>query len=330
MNFTCDAITKQEEKQGGNQEYDSASFVSFSNEYAIQAYDSDGDYRRSTVNLSDDLCRKTTKQSLSLEIIRSNESRMDWAAKYFDEKFSQLHSVAYSLLMDNNLFPNATGETMNTSNGLDTGKLYIDEKLRSLYVANNTNIASISLYLNAKQRMYIVDKDAVRSTDQMLNLALEGGESANNHQTVNKIVKSTHNNFKLVRSMNRFEDHEILGGVFIEARWNMMDNVINMIHSEPNSQVLVLDAQGNIMYNPYPVQTMINQEMLDKAIHSPMEPGFIESKQGILFYQPVVSAELWIVKFIPISYVNEGASNTLSFSFIPLWFLFFSQLFFPC
>ncbi|MVQ33165.1 sensor histidine kinase [Paenibacillus anseongensis] len=258
---------------------------------------------------------KTTKHSLSLEIIRSNESRMDWAAKYFDEKFGQLHSVAYSLLMDNNLFPNTNGETISAGNGLETGKPYIDEKLRSLYVANNTNIASISLYLNAKQRLYIVDKDAVRSTDQRVNPALEGGESANNHQTVNKIVKSTHNNFKLIRSMNRFEDHEILGGVFIEARWNMMDNVINMIHSEPNSEVLVLDAQGNLMYNPYPVQTMMDQEMLEKAIHGPMESGFIESKQGILFYQPVVSANLWIVKFIPISYVNEGASTTLSFSF---------------
>lgn len=258
---------------------------------------------------------KTTKQSLSLEIIRSNESRMDWAAKYFDEKLSQLHSVAYSLLMDNNLFPITNGESMSTSNGLDAGKLYIDEKLRSLYVANNNNIVSISLYLNAKQRMYIVDKDAVRSTDQLVTLVGNWREIANNHQTVNKIVKSTRNNFKLVRSMNRFEDHEILGGVFIEARWNIMDNVINMIHSEPNSQVLVLDAQGNNMYNPYPGQTMIDQEMLEKAIQSPMEPGFIESKQGILFYQPVVSAELWIVKFIPISYVNQGASTTLSFSF---------------
>ncbi|SDO25004.1 two-component system, sensor histidine kinase YesM [Paenibacillus sp. yr247] len=258
---------------------------------------------------------KTTKQSLSLEIIRSNESRMDWAAKYFDEKFSQLHSVAYSLLMDNNLFPITNGESMSTGNGLDAGKLYIDEKLRSLYVANNNNIVSISLYLNAKQRMYIVDKDAVRSTDQWVTLVGNWSEIANNHQTVNKIVKSTRNNFKLVRSMNRFEDHEILGGVFIEARWNMMDNVINMIHSEPNSQVLVLDAQGNNMYNPYPGQTMIDQEMLEKAIHSPMEPGFIKSKQGILFYQPVVSADLWIVKFIPISYVNQGASTTLSFSF---------------
>ena len=52
---------------------------------------------------------KTTKQSVSAEIIRSNESRMSWAAKYMDEKFNQLQSVAYSLLLDSNIFPNANG-----------------------------------------------------------------------------------------------------------------------------------------------------------------------------------------------------------------------------
>jgi two-component system sensor histidine kinase YesM len=258
---------------------------------------------------------KTTKQSLSLEIIRSNESRMDWAAKYFDEKFSQLNSVVYSLLMDKNLFPNTRGESISAGNGLDAGKLYIDEKLRSLYVANNNSIVLISLYLKASQSMYIVDKDAVRSTDSLDTPVGNWGDLTKDHQTVNKIVESAHNNFTLVRSMNRFEDQVVLGGVSMEVRWKIMDDVIDMIHSEPNSQVLVLDAQGKIMYNPYPEQSTIDQEMLKNAINSQMESGFIESKQGILFYQPVASAALWIVKFIPISYVTQGASTTLSFSF---------------
>lgn len=258
---------------------------------------------------------KTTKQSLSLEIIRSNESRMDWAAKYFDEKISLLHSVVYSLLMDQNLFPINKGQSMNDGNGQDAGKLYIDEKLRSLYAANNNSIARISLYLNASQRMFIVDKDAVRSTDLLDTPVGNWRDLAKDRQTVNKIVGSANNYFTLVRSMNRFEDHKILGGVSMEVRWRFMDNVIGMIHSEPNSIVLILDAQGKIMYNPYPQQSTIEQEMLEKVIHSSMEPGFIESKQGILFYQPVASTELWIVKFIPISYVNQGASTTLSFSF---------------
>ncbi|WP_187274463.1 sensor histidine kinase [Paenibacillus sp. N3.4] len=258
---------------------------------------------------------KTTKESLSLEIIRSNEARMDWVANYFEEKFGQLHSVAYSLLMDTNIFPLTKGESTTVGSGLDEGKLYMDEKLRSLYIANNSHIARISLYLNDRQRMYIVDKDAVRSTEQGDTPVGNWKEISNKPQTINKIVKSEHNNFTLAHSMNRFENQEILGGVFIEARWKMMDSVIGMIHSEPNSQVLVLDAKGNIMYNPYPGQSTIDPDMLGKVINSPMEPGYVESKQGILFYQPVASAELWIVKFIPISYVTQGASNTLSFSF---------------
>ncbi|KPV60582.1 hypothetical protein QJ48_04885 [Paenibacillus sp. A3] len=74
----------------------------------------------------------TTKQSLSLEVIRSNESRMDWAAKYLDEKFDQLQAVSYSLLLDKSLFPNGNGaaDSVNSPDAQDT---YIQEKLRSLY-----------------------------------------------------------------------------------------------------------------------------------------------------------------------------------------------------
>jgi two-component system sensor histidine kinase YesM len=257
---------------------------------------------------------KTTKQSLSLEIIRSNESRMDWAAEYFNEKFSQLQSVTYSLLMDTNLFPNTNGGATGGSSA-DAGEIYINEKLRSLYLANNNNIMQISLYLNAKHRLFIVDKDAVRSTVQLETSFGNWGTMAQSRNSVNQIMNSTRNNFTFVRSMNRFENREVLGGVSLDVRWKMMNNVLDMVHSEPNSQVLILDNKGNIMYNPYSQQVTIEKAMLEKAISNPAEPGYMTSTEGLLFYQPVVSNQLWIVKFIPISYVMTGAATTLSFSF---------------
>ena len=91
----------------------------------------------------------TTRQSVSVEVIRSNESRMNWAAKYMDEKFSQVQSVAYSLMLDSNLFPNANGSYSGSSP--EANDSYIVEKLRSLHYANNDNIAQITLYIEVQE-----------------------------------------------------------------------------------------------------------------------------------------------------------------------------------
>ncbi|OPH58107.1 hypothetical protein BC351_24495 [Paenibacillus ferrarius] len=258
---------------------------------------------------------QTTKQSLSSEIIRSNESRMNWAAQYFDEKFSQLHSVAYSLLLDNNIFPTSGRENEGDIKGPNMGNFDIEEKLRSLYVANNNNIVRISLYLNEKQRLYVVDKDAVRFTDNLDTSIGNWGEIAKTNQSVNKVVNVPPNTFILARSMNRFENLQVLGGVLLEVRWKMMNNVMDMIHSEANSEVLIVDAQGNTMYNPYGAKASMDPETLKKAIGDSAEPGHVQLKQGILFFQPAVSGQIWIVKFVPMSYVTESAATTLSFSF---------------
>lgn len=258
---------------------------------------------------------KTTKQSLSAEVIRSNESRMNWAAKYFDEKFDQLQTVTYSLLLDKNLFPNAIEGENNSGNSPDIVDSYINEKLRSLFIANNNNIIRITFYLKSSHRLFIVDKDAVRATKQLNTPIGDWSDMDQSFESVNRIVNSTGNTFTLIRSMNRFEDREILGGVSLDVRWKMVNSVLDMIHSEPNSQVFILDDKGNMMYNPYSQPMTLERGVLEKVVSNPSGSGYMQIKQGFLFYQPVVADQLWIIKFIPISYVTRGASSTLNFSF---------------
>ncbi|MFD2611380.1 sensor histidine kinase [Paenibacillus gansuensis] len=258
---------------------------------------------------------KTTKHSLSLEVIRSNESRMEWAAEYFDEKFDQMQAVSYSLLLDKNLFPNVNG-SMNKNESISAElENYTIEKLRSLYNANNKNISQITLYLKSKQRLFIVDKDASRSTEQLRSPEADWSKLAQSNRSVSQILNNKQKTFTLVRSMNRFEDREVLGGVAIDVRWKMMNSVLDMVHSETNSQVFIVDAQGTVMYEPYSHQVTFDQSILKKLVSKPAEPGNIQLKQGFLFYQPAVSGQLWIIKFIPIEYVTQGSSSTLNFSF---------------
>jgi two-component system, sensor histidine kinase YesM len=260
----------------------------------------------------------TTKQSLSAEVISSNQSRINWAGIYFDEKFNQLQTITYSLLLDNNLFPTANGPSADggdsTSNVLDS---YINEKLRSLYVANNNQITQFTLFLKSKQRLYIVDKDAVRTTDQLNTPTLDWRTLEKSFESFTLIKNTNHNVFTYARSMNRFQDREVLGGVSIEVRWKMMNSVLDMLHTESNSQVFIADDKGNLIYDPYDnsKQAAIEKPDLERAFASPKGQGFIRTKQGFLFYRPVVSGQMWLIKFIPLSYVTAGASSTVNFSF---------------
>lgn len=257
---------------------------------------------------------KTTKQSLASEVIRSNESRMEWAAKYFDEKFDQLQAVSYSLLLDGTLFPNANGGAVQSEGTAAFVNTYTIDKLKSLYSANNKNIAQIALYLKSQNRLYVVDKDAGITTEHLDTPHADWGAIGRTHESLNLLLNNGKNTFSIVRSMNRFADREVLGGVTLEVRWKMMNSVLDMVRSESNSEVFVADADGNVMYNPYSPTIATDREMLKSALAGPSGPGYTESKRGFLFYQPSVSGQVSIVKFIPIQYVTEGASSTLNFS----------------
>ncbi|MBB6671548.1 sensor histidine kinase [Cohnella nanjingensis] len=259
---------------------------------------------------------RTTKHSLSEEVVRSNESRMEWSARYFDEKFEQLQAVTYSLLLDKNLFPNVNGSVNDEVSSPQELDAYTTARLWSLYNANNKNIAQISLYLKSKQRVYTADKDASRTTDNLLTHAADWNAISRKRESVDKLTSNRPGTFTIVRSMNRFENREVLGGVTIDVRWSMMRSVMDMVHSEPNSQVLILDSQGNEMYNPYGQKFTVDPEIVRNAIAHPTMPGNLELKKGFLFYQPTLSGRLWIVKFIPIEYVTQGASSTMNFSLV--------------
>jgi two-component system sensor histidine kinase YesM len=261
----------------------------------------------------------TTKQSLSAEVIRSNESRINWAGIYFDEKFNQLQTITYSLLLDNNLFPTANGPS--NSDGyspIDVLDSYIKEKLRALYIANNNQITQFTLYMKSMQRLYIVDKDAVRTTDQLNTPTLDWRTMEHSFESFTLIRNANHNVFTYARSMNRFQDREVLGGVSIDVRWKMMNSVLDMLHTEPNSQVIIADAKGDLIYDPYDIseRVAIEKSDMERAFASPKGQGFIRTKQGFLFYRPVVSGQMWLIKFIPFSYVTAGASSTVNFSFV--------------
>lgn len=262
---------------------------------------------------------RTTKQSLSMEVIRSNESRMEWAGKYFDEKFDQLQAIVYLVLLDKNLFPNVSASSNSSNNNPDdVTDSYIKEKLRSLYNANNNQIAQITLFMKSKQQLFIADKDAVRATTQLNTPSMDWNAAENSFESVNLIDNVNQKNFSVVRSMNRFENREVLGGVSLDVRWKMMNSVLDMLHSEPSSQVFIVDTKGNMMYDPYPgtKQVTADKALLENIAANPAEPGYRQLKEGFLFYQPVVSGQLWLIKFIPISYVSHGASSTLNFSFV--------------
>jgi two-component system sensor histidine kinase YesM len=255
-----------------------------------------------------------SKDSLSSEVIRSNEARMEWAAKYFNEKFDQLNGVTYSLLLDKSLFPNASGAVNEPELESAALNAYTVDKLRLLYNANNRNISQISLYLKSLNRLFIVDKDATHYTDQLRTPAADWSELAKSHQTVSLLRNNQNNTFTIVRSMNRFENREMLGGVAIDVRWTMMKSVLDMLHSEPDSELFIIDAAGNRMYDPYAKESSIDAETLKRIVTHPSEPGTLSLKKGFLFYKPTVSGQLWIIKFIPIQYVTRGASSSLYFS----------------
>src|SRR5690606_20358264 len=154
-------------------------------------------------------------------------------------------------LLDGTLFPNANGGVLQLPESPEFVSQYTVDKLKSLYSANNKNISRVALYLKSQGRLYYADKDSSGATKQLVTPYADWGALGAGHQTLNRLVNDKSNTFTIVRSMNRFSDQEVLGGVMVTVRWKMMDSVLEMIHSESNSEVFLADEDGNVLYSPY-------------------------------------------------------------------------------
>ncbi|MFB9758724.1 sensor histidine kinase [Ectobacillus funiculus] len=256
-----------------------------------------------------------SQSTFEREIVNSNHSRIVLAGKYVNEKVRQSDKLLYASLVDEKLVPSISDTKRDLSlqyNAWD----YIEDKLFSFYYGTE-HIGAISLYSKENHTVYSLRDDSyfVDEIDDTTGSKWAHLAPNSSYRFTNDEVKQS---FTLTRSIIRFEDRKIVGGISVEMKWSLIDSVIDMLESEKESSVFLLNRSGHIMYNPNQVEKPpVDFEKVIKQINSSKNhTSYLKTKKAYIFFQKAVNNEVIVVKVIPNKVVLSGSIKTLTYGII--------------
>jgi two-component system, sensor histidine kinase YesM len=252
-----------------------------------------------------------SQSNFEKEVVNSNEARINLAGKYLDEKLTESDNILFASLIDEKLIPSIS--QINDENiPLNFSTLaYIQDKLFSIYYGNK-HVNAVSIYAKESQTVYSL-KEAdfkVSKINQLNGTAWSNLGVRPNYSFESKLPNQ---GFSLTRSIIRFENRKIVGGISLEMNWNVIDSVIEMLESEPESSVFVIDRQGHILYNPNLVKkTSVDfHKIIKQMIDSKKNISYLKMNKGYVFFKRAFNNKVAIVKVVPESMLLNGVTKTL-------------------
>ncbi|AZK49177.1 sensor histidine kinase [Paenibacillus lentus] len=266
------------------------------------------------------LSTENTRKSMESEVIQSNITRITWTGGYLEEKFIQLNNLIYTILISNTL-----DEYINKMDGSTLSNQYnaqrsIIDTMTSVYYSGNNHLLGIQLYLKEKNKLFTINsmQKQISTPPQAPRLWSEVASSGMSFMI--KSNESDPTKFNLIRSVNRFENKELLGSIELQVKWQMMDSALDLLQSEPNYTVFIANHDGDIMYVPEHTDQAEAFERVATALKdiesTESGPGYIQTKESYVFYNTVEPWDLKLVKVIPAKYINQSARTNLSYGLI--------------
>jgi two-component system sensor histidine kinase YesM len=250
------------------------------------------------------------------EVVNSNDSRIILAGKYLDQKLIESDKILFASLIDEKLIPSIS-QTNDKDIPLNLSTLdYIHDKLSSISYGME-NFDGISIYAKESQTVYSLQDNDFKVSKIANTNGTKWGELGNKPQYTfdSRHPKQT---FSLTRSIIKFENRKIIGGISLDINWNVFDSVIKMLKSEQGSSVFILNSQGGIIYNPnLNKKTSVDfQAVIKKINKSKSNVSYYKMNSGYIFFQKALNNKVAIVKVIPKTIINNGSTKTLLYGII--------------
>ncbi|WP_410512271.1 sensor histidine kinase [Paenibacillus sp. BR2-3] len=251
-----------------------------------------------------------TRESVEKEILEANHSRMMWANQYLNELFRQIDVLFYSLQVDQQLM-DGLNMRENESIGMQfRTQKYIQETLTKAFYANSKKIDELALYTHQNRKAY-----SINYGNSGLNYSLDiekGNWSRLLRQPVNMYFKETGNDIYAFHSINNFKDKRLLGGLSIRINKEVWKEVSNILKSEDESLVFLINDEGERLSGSTRDQSF--EQVFDQLGNDhipPGEPEIIKTESYYIFIKRVDDGELTLIKALPISTISESANRTV-------------------
>lgn len=260
------------------------------------------------------LAAENSRKSMESEVIDTNLSNMKWTGFYLDEKLSQLNNLIYSVLISPQLNDYMTkSEDTSLSSQFAAQKSIVDTLTSTYYSAGN-HVVGIQLYLKESNKLFTINAS---QSDIESPIGVPSPYSELFDQKKDFVIQtstSDQTKFEFIRSINRFENQEKLGGISLAVQWAMLDQTLTLLGPAEKYTVLIAGPDGRILYQ---LGTEEPSSAVQEWIERPANGvGYVRTPNEYLFYNSIEPRGLKLVKIIPASSINRSAQATMRYGFI--------------
>lgn len=258
---------------------------------------------------------QNSKNVMEQEILRQNQTKLDWVEKDFSDYASRIDESLTSFYFDNDLgfYEKRLSRPENQSESIN----YFNTKMRAYLLNNIRDFTTVSYYSFDNKKLFLVSfeqnfktsnlKDDVLSTDPYL------GEKEGLYYVIHEDTESIEGPF-LTKYNYRFEDQKLVGALVVKLNWNLFERANELLNTEAGNSVFFLNGEGKLIYSGK--QDDLSQEgkerlaSVKKAISKRENDGYFLLDNQYVFYKKI-SDDLSLVKTIPTKVATSIYKKTL-------------------
>ena len=256
------------------------------------------------------IATNNTKNSVEKEIISANNSRMMWADQYLSELIQQIDTLFYSLQINQQLMDSLVEDSGDIGVQLKT-KDYIRDALTSVFYANSRKIDDLTLYNHSDKRAFLT---SYTNTGTKYSLDIQRGIwSRILGKPVKMYFKQSGNGINAIHGIYDFPDRNLIGGISVRINAQVWKEVSNILKSEPESSVFLLNDEGELLSGSNKIDESSEiREQLRKMDFKNSNLEFRKTGRYLYFMERIGEGQLTVVKVIPVEMVSESASATVT------------------
>lgn len=159
------------------------------------------------------LAAENSRRSMEAEVISTNLSNMKWTGVYLGDQFAQLNNLIYTVLISPHLSEYLANVEESSLSSQFAAQRNIIDTLTNLFYSAGNHVVGVELYLKEYNKLFTINasQSDIASTAGIpapYKLLFE-----QNKDFTIAVGGNDNGKFQLVRSINRFENQEKLGGI---------------------------------------------------------------------------------------------------------------------
>jgi two-component system sensor histidine kinase YesM len=261
------------------------------------------------------LAAENSRTSMESEVIDTNLSNMKWTGIYLGEQFSQLNNLIYTIQVSPGLSEYLTDREEDSLSNRLAEQRKIFEILNSVYYSAGNHVVGISLYVHETSTLFTIN--SMQNEVQTLSIppVVYDDLEEQNKDFIIDTSGDDPEKFRLIRSINRFENQERLGAITLEIRWSAFNQTLELLGGVDKKGVLIAGSDGEEMYDPSGESALSSEAAEGLAALGP-GPGYFRTSQEYVFYNTVDPIGLRLVKVIPKRDIDQSAISTMTYGLL--------------